>query len=70
MKKLLLVLLLLTGCATKHPLVVNVPVKVIKTETPRGTGPDIYLMCAGRLFKGVIVSVNGSEAVYKCPVPE
>lgn len=66
MKKLLLVVMLLTGCtAAKHPVVVNVPVKVVKVSPPAPV--DIYLMCSGRLFKGVVVSVNGSEAVYKCP---
>lgn len=56
--------MLLTGCAApKNPVVVNVPVKVIKQQAP----VDVYLMCSGKLFKGVLVSVNGVEAVYKCP---
>lgn len=63
MKKLLVVCsLLLISCS--KTVVVKIPTTPIK---PVPVTPTVYLMCSGKMFKGIIVSVDGSESVYKCP---
>ena len=74
MKKILLLgSFLLISCAKPAP-VVKVPVNktiapsaINAPATVSSKAPQVYLMCSGRLFKAVIVSINGDEVVYRCP---
>jgi len=68
MKKLFLLSgLFLFGCAKPTPVIVKVPAPVKVTAPAKIVSPDIYLMCSGKLFKGIVVSTDGIEAVYRCP---
>jgi hypothetical protein len=61
--------LFLISCAKPAP---SVKVPVYKPTTSASApvldkATTVYLICSGRLFKAVIVSMDGNEVVYRCP---
>ncbi len=69
MKKILLLSFLFLGACAKPTHVVKSPVPVVtQDKSIRTTNtPTAYILCAGKMFKAVLVTTNGVEVVYRCP---